>query len=137
MVDTVVTQVLNNGPRNLVLKCTSLSDGTGESGVKKFDAASSTYANNGALVGIHVTLWRLDYDIHNMGVELLWDASSAQQLLLLGGFGKQDFKPFGGLTVPVITGATGSILLTTIGAMANSSYSLVFTLKKNIAPGGE
>ena len=39
MADLVTTQILENGPSRLVMKFTNLSDGTGETGVVKVDAA--------------------------------------------------------------------------------------------------
>jgi hypothetical protein len=41
LADVVTTQLLENGPRNVVYKFTNVSDGTGESQVIKIDATSS------------------------------------------------------------------------------------------------
>lgn len=138
MADTVSTQIIQNSQRNIIVKFTNLSDGTGESGVKKIDATSTgpygvSYQNQTFYPGIHLTVWMIEYDVKAMGLRIQWDATSAQDMVNLGpenGRMKYDF--FAGLTVPVITGATGSILFTTTGAMPNSSYSVVMHLKKNV-----
>lgn len=132
MADSVTSQVLVNGARNLVAKFTNESDGTGETGVKKLDATSATYAVNGQPPGIHWAVWYIEYDIKSMGLRILWDATSATDMLVLGGFGTQDYKRFGGLYTPAVTGATGSILFTTVSAAIGSSYTVIFHMKKNV-----
>lgn len=141
MADVVSSQIIQNGPRNIIVKFTNLSDGTGESGVTKVDATSS--GPYGVLVkgqtfypGIHLTVWMIEYDVKAMGLRIQWAASSAQDMVNLGPEnGRMKFDFFAGLTVPVIAGATGSILFTTTGAMVNSSYSVIMHLKKNVPAG--
>lgn len=141
MADQVSTQIIQNGARNVIVKFTNLSDGTGENGVTKVDATST--GPYGVLVkgqtfypGIHLTVWKIEYDVKAMGLRIQWAASSAQDMVNLGPEnGRMNYDFFGGLTVPVITGATGSILFTTTGAMANSSYTVVMHLKKNVPAG--
>lgn len=132
MADSVNTQIILNAARNIVLKRTNLSDGTGETGATMIDATSATYAVQGVAPGIHLKVTRIRYDIKGGMVNLQWDASSAVDMLDLGGFGTFDMKDFAGLTVPVVAGATGSILITTKGFMPNSSYSLIFEMTKNV-----
>ncbi len=132
MADSVNSQLILNGARNIVLKRTNLSDGTGETGATVIDATSATYAVQGVAPSIHLKLARLRYDVKGGMVNLQWDASSPVDLLDLGGFGTFDMKDFAGLTVPVVAGATGSILINTKGFMANSSYSLIFEFTKNV-----
>lgn len=141
MADTVSTQIIQNGARNIVVKFTNLSDGTGESAVTKVNATSSgpygvSVKGQTFYPGIHLTVWKIEYDVKAMGLRIQWDATSAQDMVNLGPEnGRMDYGFAGGLTVPVITGATGSILFTTTGAMANSSYTVVLHLKKNVAFG--
>lgn len=132
MADTVTSQTIINGSRNLVMKFTNVSDGTGENAVKKVDAQSATFAVNGVVPGIHLTIVKVEYDIKAMGLRIQWDATSATDALALGGFGTDDFEEFGGLTNPNNAGATGSILFTTTGAMQNSSYSVTLFMRKNV-----
>lgn len=130
--DTVNTQIILNGPRNIVLKRVNASDGTGETSAVVIDATSQTYAVQGVAPGVHLKVARIRYDVKGGQVSLQWDATAPVDMLDLGGFGTFDMKDFAGLTVPVVTGATGSILVTTKGFMPNSSYSLIFEMTKNV-----
>lgn len=132
MVDTVTAQVLLKGPRHLVKRFTNVSDGTGESGIKKVDAAGAECAvvvqGQTIHAGVHLKVTRVEYDVKGMGLRIQWDASSPADMLVLGGYDDLDFRDVGGIQNPgtgTLTGSTGSILFTTLGAVANSSYSVV------------
>src|ERR1035437_860587 len=141
MADVVTSAVLENGSRRVVMAFTSLSDGTGESVVVKVNATSS--GPLGVIVqgqtfypGVHLKIVNLWYDIHAMGLRIRWDASSPTDALVLGGFGHWPMLDtpgaFQGLANPNATGATGSILFTTVAAAANSSYSVILEMIKGI-----
>jgi len=134
MADAVSTQVLVNNARNLIIKCDSLSDGSGETAVKKYDAASSTYATGGQVPGVHSALKRVQWNVKGMGLQMLWEATSNQQLMYLGSdtSDDQDFGRLAGLLPPSVAGVTGSILFTTKGAAANSGYSVILHILKNV-----
>jgi hypothetical protein len=132
MADAVTSQTIINGPRNLIMKFTNESDGTGESGVKKVDAQSATFANQGVVPGVHLTVARITYNVSQGAVRLQWDASSATDIDILSYAGVQDYTYFGGLTNPNATGATGSILLTTVGFVSGSSYTITLEMIKNV-----
>lgn len=136
MVDAVTSQLVFNGRRHLVYKFTNESDGTGEAAVKKVDAASATNGiflqGNTILPGVHLKITRIRYDIRNMGLRLLWEATANTDILVLGGFGNFDFRDTGGLQNPAAAGATGSILFTTVGAAAASGYFVELVMTKGI-----
>jgi hypothetical protein len=137
MADAVTSQVLLNGPRHLVMKFTNESDGTGESAVVKVDATSTTYANtiqgNVIVPGTHLKVTRVVYDVRNMGLRIRWDADTDTDMLVLGnGSSDMNFTDIGGLQNPLGTGATGSILFTTVGAASGSSYSVVLYMTKGV-----
>lgn len=132
MADTVQTRVLANGPRNIVLELTNFSDGTGESGVTKLDATSATYAYKGVTPGVYLKVMQIDAIVRSGGVRLLWDATTDEDLAVLNGEFHQSWKKHGGLKCPAITGATGSILLTTVGFMPNSGYNITLHCTKNV-----
>lgn len=142
MADTVSTTIIQNGYRNIVVAFTNESDGTGESGVLKLDATSAATTGNFSVSkagqvfwpNTHWTIWRIEYDVRAMGLRIQWVANTPQDMVILGGggAGQTKFSEFGGLTVPNIAGATGSIQFTTTGAMPSSSYYVVLHLKKNI-----
>lgn len=132
MADTVTSQTIANGPRNLIMKFTNESDGTGESGVTKVDATSSTFAVNGTVPGIHLKVARIIYAVNNGAVRLLWDATTDTDMVILSGFGTMDYTFEGGLPNPNNTGATGSILFTTVGFVSGSSYTITLEMTKNV-----
>lgn len=142
MADAVTTHILENGPRNWAYSFTNLSDGTGESAVVKVDGSSA--GPLGVIVGgqtfyptSHLKITEIEYDIKGMALEIIWDATTPQNVMVLGGFGKLNFKPYGGIaqvgsTGTILTGATGKIKFTTLGAMANSGYTVVMRGTKGV-----
>lgn len=137
MVDVVTSQILENGPRNLVMHFTNVSDGTGEAAVLKVDA---TAVGNGVNVGgriyvpgVHLKVQRAVFNIYGMNLRLLWDATADQVFLTLNGFGKYVVDKTQGLFPPAgLAGATGSILFTTSGAALGSTYSVTLFMTKNV-----
>ncbi len=127
MPDVVTSQVIVSGPRNLIIKLTNVSDGTGENGVLKVDVTAFTPSP-----GIHQTMWRVDFAVSGMLARLQWQATTAVDMLPLSGYGSFDYRQFGGLTVPNVAGATGSILMTTQGQTSGSSYDITLRLRKNV-----
>ena len=124
MVDTVATQIIQDGPRNTVVKLTSLSDGTGETAVVKVNAAALSP------VPARLTVEKIDYDCSNMQCTLLWEGTPNVTIATLsGGQNSLDFRESGGLSMTG-PGATGNILLTTISAGNNDTYAIVLHLKK-------
>ena len=123
MADTVSTRTILDGSRNAVVKLTNLSDGTGESLVLKIDAG------NFVPVPRTFRVDRVEYDIHGMQVQLFWEGTPNESIGILSGFGHLDFTKSGGLSMER-PGADGKILLSTIAAGANSSYTLNLHLKK-------
>jgi hypothetical protein len=120
--DVVTSTLLENGPSRWAYCFTGYSDGTGESGVVKVDASSD--GDLGVVVqgqtfypGVHLVVTGLWYCVSNMVLEMLWQADSSTDFLVLQGFGRMDFRDskggIQGLINPAATGATGSILFTT------------------------
>ncbi len=132
MADAVSTLTLSNGPRNLIRRFTNLSDGTGEAAVKKIDAADVTLGNRGVALGVYSRIRRIEYIIRSGGVALYWEATANQPLAVLNGEGCMDFRPGAKMPTPGAAGATGSILLTTVGFMINSGYDITIHLIKGV-----
>lgn len=120
MADTVSTQTLIDGQRDLVVKLTNLSDSTGESAVKKVDVASGTV----------LKLMRVYYSVNGMVASLFWDADTDVRLLDLAGDGDHDFRDFGGIPNNAGAGVTGDVLLTTTGAASGDSYWIILWFHK-------
>ena len=125
MADAVTTQTLVDGPKNLVVKLTNLSDGTGEAAVLKIDV--STYAGTPSRVRIK----KIHYSVAGMVATLLWDATTDVRIVDLQGDGWMDCSAFGGLWNNAGAGITGDIMLTTAGHTLNDSYSIILEMIKD------
>ena len=132
MADALTSQVIEDGPRNAVLKFTNVSDGTGQSLAVLVDVSTLSSDPLTKQVCNGVTLQSITYSNVGMGVELFWDATTNIPLLnLLQDWSDQlDFTPTG---IPNNGAAakTGDILITTTGATAGDTYLLVLTLTKS------
>lgn len=125
MADAVTSQTIVDGPRNVVMKFTNLSDGTGESAALKVDVS----ALNGA--PSRVTIRKIHYSVNGMVATLLWDADTDVRIVDLAGDGCFDFGCFGGLPNNAGTGVTGDIRLTTTGHTSGDSYTIVLEMVKS------
>lgn len=125
MADAVTAQTLTDGPRNVVMKFTNLSDGTGESAVLKVDV--STLFGNPARVRIK----RIHYNVTGMVATLFWDATTDVRIVDLSGDGTLDFCEFGGLWNNAGAGVTGDIMLTTTGHTAGDNYTIILEMVKD------
>lgn len=125
MADAVTTQILQNGPRNLVIKFTNISDGTGESAVTKVDVS--------ALNAEGVKINRLHYSTAGMAVQILWDATADVVAWLVppDADGCFDFTAFGGIQNNAAAGKTGDIQFTTIGAASGDTYTIILEMAKS------
>ena len=137
MADVVTSQTIEDGNRNLVMRFTNLSDGTGETGVVKVNATSQhgiVIGGNTIYPGINLKIVKVKYDIIGMALRIQWVSSSNTDALILNGAADHlSFKEFGGIPVPAgLSGATGSIAFTTVGAANNSSYTVVLYMTKGI-----
>lgn len=124
MADAVSSQTIVDGARNVVMKFTNLSDGTGESGVTKVDVS----ALSGAPSAVRID--RIHYNVNGMVLTLLWDATTDVRIVELAGEGVFDFRDFGGLPNNAGSGVTGDILFTTTGHASGDSYSVVLEMSK-------
>ena len=134
MADALTSQVIQDGPRNAVLKFTNISDGTGQAAAVLVDVSSLSSDPLTNQVCNGVTLQSISYSNVGMGVELLWDATTNVPLLnLLQNWADQtDFSDYG-IPNNSGTGRTGDILVTTTGATAGDTYFLLLTLTKSYA----
>ena len=124
MADAVTSQTIIDGARNVVMKFTNLSDGTGESAVTKVDVS----ALNGAPGTVKIN--KIHYSVQGMVATLLWDATTDVRIIDLAGDGVFDFTGFGGIPNTLASGYTGDILLTTTGHTSGDSYSIVLDMAK-------
>lgn len=138
MAETCVVNVEQNGYRNVILRCTLLSDGSGITNQKIYDATSTgPYGVNRAgqlfYPGIHTTVVALDYDAQDLKLLIQWEASVNANIFALSNAPEDfDFRNFGGIRVPGgLAGATGSILVSTVNQAPQSTFTFVLYLRKN------
>ena len=137
MADAVTSQTLADGDRIAVMKFTNLSDGNGESSVKKVDV-SALAASNAGLTPALATIEQIWYDVGGMRVALEWNATTNVVAAVLGGSaaagnvsGHMDFRSFGGIKNTLASGYDGDIDLTTSGHTNLDHYTIVLELSKN------
>ena len=136
MADAVTSQTLSDGDRIAVMKFTNLSDGNGESSVKKVDV-SALAANSAGEECALASIEQIWYDIGGMRVALEWNATTNVVAAVLGGSaaagnvsGHMDFRSFGGLKNNAGSGIDGDIDLTTSGHTNLDHYTIVLQLRK-------
>src|SRR6185312_10594076 len=126
----ITTSQLYDGARNVNLKYTIYSDGTGQAATPIIQV-SSLVPNPGT----HLKLRRIRYSISGMYVRLQWDASAPVDIVILGS--GEDILDFtneyaGGFPNNGGAGVTGNILLTTEGQVAGSNCTLNLELVKGV-----
>jgi hypothetical protein len=126
LADQVTTQILHDGPRNCVVKLTSISDGTDETLVTKVAAEFLS----GAPSSLKVT--RIQYDLSpGMQVTLAWkDPANTEFALLSPGPGDMDFSDIGGLINPMKGNANGDIVLTSVADNLSDTYTIILHMVK-------
>ena len=138
MADAVTSQTLSDGDRIAVVKYTNISDGTGESSVKKVDISTFAASVTTGATPARATIEQVWYDIGGMRVALEWNATTNVVAAVLGGSaaagnvsGHMDFRSFGGLKNNAGSGIDGNIDLTTHGHTAHDHYTVVLQLRKS------
>jgi len=137
MADAVTSQIIgdNVSAKNILVKLTNISDGTGESAVAKVDVSTLAKSREGDACS-RVNIEEIYYDIFGMRVDLLWNASSNVICKVLGANGAlssqgyMDFRDFGGLTNNAGSGVNGDLLLTTTGHTSGDHYTIILKLYK-------
>ena len=136
MADTVTSQTIQDGERVAVLKFTNVSDGTGESAVKKVDVSTLAKNANGAACN-SVSLLECWWVIQGITVMVEADASTDIIMMHMAAddIGYQDFSKFGGLPSTVEYGSTtGDVMFTTTGLGAvGDTYNIILRMKKHYA----
>ena len=133
MADTVTSQTIQDGERVAVMKFTNVSDGTGESAVKKVDVSALT-TNSAGESCTSVSVARIYWATRGMGVNIEFDATS--NVLLTGlpadSTGDEYYDDrFSGIPNNAGSGVTGDIDFTTVGHSSGDAYSIILVLNKN------
>lgn len=117
------------GWRQVTIQLSGISDGVGEEEVVKLDI-SELRTVTGAPPS-RTVIERLEWDISGIdNIHLQWDRNPKETIAVLSGWGKANYSPMSGLPDPGEAGdATGDILLTSNGAAAGGSYSILMTVR--------
>lgn len=128
MADAVASQTVYDGPGDVVIKCTNISDGTGEAAVTKVDVSTLSPAPG------EVTIKKIAYSTAGMGVDILWDATTdvlawhiPPDVSGIIDFGDHPLLNNGG------AGKTGDVQFTTVGHTAGDRYAITLYCRKRTA----
>ena len=137
MADAVTSQTIEDGGKNLIVKITNISDGTGESAVAKIDvSALNSNPTTGAACS-RVSIQRIWFSNIGMGFKLFWKATSNQFIFeapadwtdtwdfSMGNEGKSGIPNNAG------SGVNGDLVLTTVGHSSGDTYSAVIWAHKH------
>ena len=132
MADAVTSQTLFDGDKHVVMKFTNISDGTGESAVKKVDVSALESDINGNTC-TSVAIEKIWWQCIGMKVRMFFDATSDAFIIELGEnqSGHHDYTSFGGLTNPASSGVTGDIMFTTVGHSSADTYTIIMQVRKS------
>tara|TARA_B100000989_G_C19485158_1_gene447048 strand:- start:403 stop:804 length:402 start_codon:yes stop_codon:yes gene_type:complete len=131
MADAVTSQTLFDGDKHVVMKFTNISDGTGESAVKKVDVSALNADINGNTC-TSVAIEKIWWQCIGMKVRMFFDATSDAFIIELGEnqSGHHDYSEFGGLKNNAGSGKTGDIDFTTVGHSSADTYTITLKMRK-------
>ena len=131
MADAVTSQTLFDGDKHVVMKFTNISDGTGESAVKKVDVSALESDINGNTC-TSVAIEKIWWQCIGMKVRLFFDATSDAFIIELGEnqSGYHDYSEFGGIKNNAGSGKTGDVDFTTVGHSSADTYTIILKMRK-------
>ena len=126
MADTVSTQVISDTSGvKYVAKMTNISDGSGESLVKKIDASETTFMTEDGNRKIAKIWWSVNTAKGDASVELVWNGATNATGLLLAGQGYWDLRTAGNEIVNNAGTPTGDVLLSTRDFVVGDNYTIL------------
>ena len=131
MANEVTVQIIQDGPRNVVLKGSGVLDTSDLlQGVLVDPALLAGIDNTGTLKAAKLRLLRVIFNVESgLAVNMWWDATTPVRIEDLTGQGHKEFAAFGGLPNNAGAGVTGKILYATQGFAVGSILSYTFTLE--------
>ena len=126
MADTVTTQTIaDTSGVKFVAKLTNLSDGSGETLVKKIDASELTFMSEDGNRSIARVYYSINTSDRKSGVEILWDGATNATALFLSGQGFMDFRTDGNSIPNNASTPTGDVLLSTKNFASGDNYTII------------
>ena len=131
MADAVATQTIQDGARKAIFRFTNVSDGSGESAVKKIDVSALTADPVSGASCSKVTIEKIWYTTIGMGVKIFFDATTDVLAWQLAADWADtlDFSEFG-IPDTLASGTTGDVKFTTVGHSNADVYVIVMQVKK-------
>ena len=137
MADAVTSQTIEDGGKNLVMKFTNISDGTGESAVAKIDVSALNSEPSTGSSCSRVVLQRIWFSNIGMGFKLYWNATT-NMFICQAPKDWSDTWDFtdSSITLPGIPnnaggGVNGDLLLTTNDHTSGDTYSIIVWANKH------
>ena len=126
MADAVTTQTIaDTSGVKFVIKMTNVSDGTGETLIKKVDASELTFMTEDSNRKISRIWYSVNTSNSKSAVEHLWDGATNSTALLLGGNGYMDLRTAGNEVTNNATTPTGDVLLSTKNFALGDNYTII------------
>jgi hypothetical protein len=130
MADTVTTQTIaDTSGVKFVTKLTNLSDGTGETLVKKVDASETTFMTEDGNRKISKIFYSINTANPKSAVELIWDGTDNATAVLLSGQGFWDLRADGNEIANNATTPTGDVLLSTKNFAIGDNYTILVVFR--------
>jgi hypothetical protein len=134
MANSVNIQLVQDGPRNCVVKVEGILDTSDLASQTLVDPSTLTGMDNtGTIKALDLIIDRVQFSVEDtLEVRLAWDATTPTRIAEFQGRGTEKYERFGGLYNNSGAGRTGKILISTQGwaAAAILSFTLLLTLKK-------
>lgn len=129
---TVNTQIINDGPRNVVMKFNIVGTAVELADALLVDVSTLSGAPN------EVKVMAVDAALEGFGAELIWDATANVRILDIpaGQDFDQCYRRYGGLPNDAGAGKTGDILISTSGAAVGLTGHVIVTMRKRGFVGG-
>jgi hypothetical protein len=126
MADTVTTQTIaDTSGVKFVTKLTNISDGTGETLVRKVDASELTFMTEDGNRKISKIWFSINTANSKSAVELIWAGATNATAMLSSGQGYFDFRPSGDEIPNNSTTPTGDVLLSTKNFANGDNYTII------------
>ena len=131
MANSTSTQILLDGPRNVVVKFEGVLDTSDLASVTVLDPATLCGIDNtGTLKALKLRIMDVQFNVEDkLSVNLFWDASSPVRIEEFTGRGHAKYEFMGGLNNNAGAGVTGKITATTEGAGIGQILSFSIVMK--------
>ena len=126
MADVVSIQnITDTAGVKYVVKMTNMSDGTGESNVKKIDASETTFMSEDGTKKVSKIWYSVNTVNPKSAVELVWDGATQSTALIFGGNGFWNLRDNGNEILNNAITPTGDVMLNTKNFTNGDNYTII------------